>query len=70
MSDIPANDEMLLGYREGFDLDIPEPSENRSASYRHGFANGRADKTGKSRGMSFEELIRQADLAMLSDSIQ
>ena len=70
MSDIPANDEMVLGYREGFDLDNPEPSENRSASYRHGFANGRADKTGKSRGLSCEELSRRADMAMLLDSVQ
>ena len=70
MSDMLANDEMVLGYREGFNLDNPEPSENRSASYRHGFANGRADKTGKSRGLSFEALSRQADLAMLSDAAQ
>jgi len=42
-----ANNEMVQGYMDGFDLDNPEPSDNRSHSYRHGFANGCADKTGK-----------------------
>jgi hypothetical protein len=36
-------DEMIEGYRDGFNLDSPEPSQNRSNSYRHGFANGRDD---------------------------
>jgi len=70
MGDMPANDEMVQGYRDGFDMDNPEPSANRSASYRHGFANGRADKTGKSRGLSFEELTKRAEMTMLSDAIQ
>lgn len=39
----PANDEMLDGYRDGRDLSNPEPSGNRSHSYRHSFACGRAD---------------------------
>lgn len=38
---------MVEGYSDGFNLDNPEPSANRSYSYRHGFANGRADKTHK-----------------------
>lgn len=63
----PANDEMVEGYRDGFDLDAPKPSTNRSRSYRHGFANGRADKTGKRRGMSFDELTLAADRAMALD---
>lgn len=63
----PANDEMVEGYRDGFDLDAPEPSANRSRSYRHGFANGRADKAGKSRNMTFEQLSQAADQAMALD---
>ena len=36
-------DEMTDGYLDGLKTDNPEPSANRSASYRHGFANGRDD---------------------------
>lgn len=36
-------DEMVEGYLDGRKPDNPEPSANRSASYRHGFANGRDD---------------------------
>lgn len=39
----PHGNEMLQGYRDGFNRDAPEPSDNRSHSYRHGFRNGRAD---------------------------
>lgn len=67
MSERPANEEMVAGYLDGFDLDNPEPSANRSHSYRHGFANGRADKTGVSRGLSCEALSRAADEAMAKD---
>jgi hypothetical protein len=35
-----ANDEMVQGFLDGYDLTAPEPSANRSASYRHGFENG------------------------------
>ena len=44
-----SNDEMLEGYRDGLDADSPEPSANRSHSYRHGFANGRDDLRKKPR---------------------
>lgn len=42
-----ANDECVQGYRDGFDLDCPEPSANRTHAYRHGFECGRADRNGK-----------------------
>jgi 3-oxoacyl-(acyl-carrier-protein) synthase len=29
-----ANDEMVQGFLDGYDLTAPEPSANRSASYR------------------------------------
>jgi len=35
--------EMTVGYLDGSKPDNLEPSENRSSSYRHGFANGRDD---------------------------
>ncbi|MDX3965532.1 MAG: hypothetical protein QHD01_02895 [Bradyrhizobium sp.] len=34
---------MVEGYMDGFKADSPEPSTNRSQSYRHGFSNGRDD---------------------------
>jgi hypothetical protein len=42
-------DEMTEGYMDGFDLDNPEPSSNRSHCYRHGFANGRDDRANRPR---------------------
>jgi len=63
----PANDEMVEGYRDGLDMNSPEPSANRSFSYRHGFKNGRADRTGKLWASSYEELARMADEAMTLD---
>ncbi len=38
-----AKDDMVQGYIDGHDRDVPEPSANRSRSYRHGFQNGRDD---------------------------
>ena len=64
-----ANDEMVQGFLDGYDLTAAEPSANRSASYRHGFENGRDDRQGKPRD-STENLIRQAERAMLSDALQ
>lgn len=44
-----AEQEMIDGYRDGLDLDSPPPSSNRTASYRHGFANGRDDRASNPR---------------------
>jgi hypothetical protein len=46
-----ANAEMIEGFMDGYDLSNPEPSGNRSRSYRHGFRSGRAEKcfSGKER---------------------
>ena len=46
-------DETVEGYCDGGNLDNPEPSENRSHSYRLGFANGRDDKRGKPRAPAY-----------------
>jgi hypothetical protein len=62
----PANDDMVEGYMDGRDLDAPEPSANRSHSYRHGFAVGRAEKVGKTLG-TFDQVNRMADAAMDAD---
>jgi hypothetical protein len=35
------------GYIDGYDIDAPSPSENRSARYIHSFNVGRAEKIGK-----------------------
>jgi hypothetical protein len=61
---------MIQGFMDGYDLTAPEPSINRSKSYRHGFANGRADKTKISRGFSCAQLSTMADVAMLLDEVR
>lgn len=43
----PEDEEFYAGYRDGLDSDSPEPSENRSRCYRHGFMVARADKRGE-----------------------
>lgn len=55
--DTMATDEMLEGYRDGRDLTSPDPSANRSAQYRHGFANGRDDRANRPRASA--DAIRQ-----------
>lgn len=40
------SDEFVEGYRDGRNPDSPEPSANRSHSYRHSFAVGRAELKG------------------------
>lgn len=66
MSSRPANDGMVQGYTDGLDLNNPEPSSNRSHSYRHGFRAGRADR-GQPWGKPFEEVEAMADEAMAKD---
>jgi hypothetical protein len=63
----PANDEMIEGYRDGFDLTAPEPSANRSNSYRHGFFVARIDKGVINGAFHFGELDAMADRAMMLD---
>jgi hypothetical protein len=59
--------EMVEGYRDGFsDADSPEPSSNRSASYRHGFAVGRADRRRKAHDTA-ANLRRDAEAAIAAD---
>lgn len=66
MSGRPANDEMVLGFREGYNRDNPEPSSNRSASYRHGFMCARIDLgILKSPGAGALDML--ADQAMAAD---
>ena len=46
-----AETEMLQGYMDGLNGD-PQPGKNRSASYRHGWANGRDDRASSPRASS------------------
>lgn len=62
----PANDDMIEGYRDGRDPDSPEPSANRSASYRHGHAVGRSE-INRTRLGSFDAVVAAADRAMAED---
>lgn len=63
-----ANPEMVQGYMDGYDLNAPEPSANRSHSYRHGFWVGRAEKTKTHKNLpGYEALGIAADRAMEMD---
>ena len=53
-------DEMVEGFRDGYDLDAPEPGPNRSRAYCHGFLNGRDDRGAKPRA-SYARLLREAN---------
>lgn len=48
------NADMIEGYLDGRRADSPEPGINRSASYRHGFANGRDDLRREPRATAAE----------------
>lgn len=61
-----AYDDMVEGYRDGLDPASPAPSENRSRSYRLGFANGRDDLARTPRA-SARELREAAQRAMEAD---
>jgi hypothetical protein len=60
--DIEGNDPVVLGllnemgqgYLDGRRVENPEPHEPRSWSYLHGFANGRAERSGGPRAMAAE----------------
>ena len=65
-----ANAEMIEGYMDGYDLSAPEPSANRSHSYRHGFAVARAEKMQHRPLASYNELCKRADTAMAMDANQ
>ena len=69
MSDNQADLDMFEGFRDGFDLDCPEPSANRSRSYLHGFANGRDDRRGKPRA-SAAQLRAEPDEAIKGDEAE
>lgn len=69
MGQRPANDEMIEGFRDGYDLSIPEPGENRSHSYRHGFMCGRIDKGEIGFFGTADDLRKAADAAMRRDEI-
>ena len=55
--------EMVEGYLDGFDPSSPEPSDNRSHSYRHGWLNGRDDRRGQPRAAA--AVLRKAAVAAM-----
>jgi hypothetical protein len=63
----PANDDMVEGFRDGYDLTLPEPGANRSHSYRHGFMCARIDKGVIKHEFNAGELREMADTAMMID---
>jgi hypothetical protein len=65
-----AEAEMLEGYFDGLDPSSPPPGPNRSQSYCHGFANGHADRTHKSRGVFAQTLREQAEACIAADTME
>jgi len=65
-----GEDEMTEGYSDGFDLSNPDPNENRSHSYRHGFAVGRADRARQPAFGNAANARRMADEAIRKDDAQ
>jgi hypothetical protein len=63
-----AEAEMVEGYRDGFDVDAPVASFNRSRSYRHGFRTGRSDRAGKPAWPTVDDGRRRAAEAMAIDA--
>ena len=62
-----SEEDMVAGFLDGYDPNSPEPSANRSRSYRHGFANGRDDRANKPRA-SAAKLREEAALAIAADA--
>lgn len=62
-----ANADMIEGYLDAYDLDAPEPSANRSDSYRHGFAVGRSERLHHKPLAPAKILRAAADAAMAKD---
>lgn len=60
-----SDSEFVEGYRDGRNLDSPEPSANRSHRYRHSFAIGRAELANKP--IPYPTAIRMADEARQRD---
>ena len=65
-----ANADIIEGFLDGYDLTAPEPSANRSASYRHGFMCGRIDKGLVPWQGGADHLRQLADEAMDADALQ
>jgi hypothetical protein len=61
-----AMSEMVEGYRDGLDFSSPAPSDNRSLSYQHGFANARDDRFSDPRTCAAELRI-MAEAAIAAD---
>lgn len=58
--------EMVDGYRDGF-AGAPEPGDNRSHSYRHGWKTGDADRRGQPAWATPQEGRRAAQAAISLD---
>ena len=50
-----AERDCFLGYAHGHDSDYPEPGDNNSRAYVHGFENGRDDSGIRKHGQTAQE---------------
>ena len=65
MTRADAEAEMLRGYWDGLNGE-PEPGDNRCASYRHGWKNGRDDRN-KSPRSATSYIHAEAQAAIAAD---
>ena len=56
--DLLDSNETIEGYRDGYDGE-PEPGDNRSLSYWHGWRNGRVDGGHAKGDLAQERLARE-----------
>jgi hypothetical protein len=68
-SDDLINSEMTDGYRDGLNPNSPEPSANRTQSYRYGFLNGRDDLRRKLCGLDESTAARPLKSPASSDLV-
>lgn len=66
-SETAANDDMIDGYMDGFSKDAVWPSHNRSASYIHGWLNGRDDSIGSPRDLAVNLRSKAIDCMALDN---
>lgn len=66
MGDLPANDEMVEGYMDGFRDERGElpAGSNYGEAYKHGWRNGRDDRIRQPRAPAYQ--LRMTATAILS----
>ncbi|MDQ5884031.1 MAG: hypothetical protein QG556_368 [Pseudomonadota bacterium] len=65
---ITANNEMVSGYIDGLNSSFDLPPKNQTASYKHGWMNGRDDRLGEPRD-NIDVIRARANMILKSNEI-